>query len=89
MLENMSKQQSHRSRILHDIIEVGAKTEPNELVERGQRLVGIQDCTSEWLQELTAPARSVVMEAIAPTSKVEGSLPFGLGRLVEVLHAID
>jgi predicted deacylase len=76
-------------RILDDFIAVKAGREgifypsvhPNDLVEKGQVLGEIRDFTGEVLEEVSSPAKGVILGTITAASTFEGSTLFGLGRL--------
>jgi predicted deacylase len=80
-------------RFLDDFIAVKADQEgifypsvnPNDLVEKGQVLGEIRDFTGEVLEEVTSPAKGVILGTITAASTFEGSILFGLGRLAEAV----
>jgi len=95
ILKGEPEHKARTIRILDDFIGVQAEVEgifypkvkANDLVDEGQILGEVRDFTGELLQEVTAPARSVVLGVITPLSTFEGAMLFGLGRLKEEAHA--
>ena len=61
---------------------------PNDLVEKGQVLGEIRDFTGEVLEEVTSPAKGVILGTITAASTFEGSTLFGLGRLKDAGHGV-
>jgi predicted deacylase len=92
MLEGAPTREEKEVRTVDTFIAVQSSTsgifypevEADEIVDKGQLIARIKSFTGQVVEEVVAPERSVVLGVITPPAAYEGSMLFGLARLLEV-----